>query len=142
MIVGNIVALINADVRLLDCDDPKNTPGEKLGDYEEEWNRITSGKGGNVDVSALNEVLEREGVLGEAPVDLYARPPFSTITQLMEKEGLSTTDLGEFIRWKAKADNAKKAREAKLKKKTKKTKPTVKTNWLLERKKKIPSGDL
>jgi hypothetical protein len=33
----------------------------------------------------------------------------------MEKEGLSTTDLGEFLRWKAKNDNAKKARVAKAK---------------------------
>jgi hypothetical protein len=38
------------------------------------------------------------------------------IVRLMEKQGLSTTDLGVFLRWKAKADNMKAARAAKAKK--------------------------
>jgi hypothetical protein len=36
----------------------------------------------------------------------------------MEREGLTTTDLREFLRWKAKNDNVTKARDAKAKKRT------------------------
>jgi hypothetical protein len=46
-------------------------------------------------------------------VGLYSKPPFTTIARLMEKEGLSTTDLGAFLRWKAKDDNMKVARAEK-----------------------------
>lgn len=107
------VALINADAKLLDVDDPGMTPGEKLEAYTEEWNRILSGKSGIVDASELQEVMEREGQRGFRSVELYARPPFSTISRLMEKAGLSTTDVQVFLRWKAKNDNTEKARAAK-----------------------------
>lgn len=136
-----MVALINADVKSLDCDDSTLTPGEKLGDYEEEWNRILSGEDGNASPADLQEVLEREGALGERPVELYTKPPFSIISRLMMKEGLSTTDVQVFLRWKAKDDNMKKAREAKLKKRPKKTAPAVKGGWLLKRKKKQSLGN-
>jgi hypothetical protein len=136
-----MVALINADVKTLDCDDDTLTPEEKLGNYEEEWNLILKGEDGNASPADLQEVLEREGRYGNIPSELYTKPPFSLITGLMNKHGLATTDVQTFLRWKAKDDNMRKAREAKLKKRPKKTIPGIKGAWLLERKQKQPSGN-
>jgi len=109
-------AMLKADVKLLDCMDKTLSYEELVEDYAEEWDGILSGNDAGADPSELKEVLEREGELGYRPVELYSKPPFTTITRLMQKAGLSTTDLGVFLRWKAKADNVKKARAAKAKK--------------------------
>ena len=128
-----MIALINADVKLLDCIDSTHTPGEKLGDYEEEWNRIMGGEKGGATAADLLEVMEREGGHGFRPAEQYARPPFSTIARLMEKEGLSTTDLGVFLRWKAKADNMTTARKAKERKRPVSKPPQTILNWKAKR---------
>jgi hypothetical protein len=104
-----------------------------------------SGKSTVIDPSELAEVLEREGQLGYRPVELYSKHPFTTIVRLMEKEGLSTTDLGAFTRWKAKDDNMKEARASKAKKrrKSKKAEPTAKMQSFFEfKKRKQPIGEL
>ena len=111
----SLVALLNADVKQLEVDDSEATPGEKLVCYAEAWNEILSGKDGNADAGELQEVLEREGQLGSRPTEQYAKPPVSTISRLMEKAGLTTTDVQSFLRWKAKNENTKKARAAKVK---------------------------
>ncbi|MCX6952536.1 MAG: hypothetical protein NTV51_10290 [Verrucomicrobia bacterium] len=110
------MALINADLWFLDRNDLTMTPGEKLNLYTEAWNEILSGKSRVADVADLQEVLEREGQLGFRPAEQYARPPFTAISRLMEKEGLTTTDVQVFLRWKAKNENTEKARAAKAKK--------------------------
>jgi len=76
----------------------------------------------------LNEVLEREGAYWDRPVDLYSRPPFSKIARIMEEEGLSTTDVRVFLKWKTKNEFVTKAIAAKAKKrkKAKKVDPTAK----------------
>jgi hypothetical protein len=106
--------MLNADIRILDCDDNTLTYEERVGLFENEWNEILSGKSSVADLKQLEEVLEREGLLGFRPIELYSKRPFTTITRLMQREGLSTTDLGVFLRWKAKNDNMTKARIAKL----------------------------
>jgi len=107
----SLVALINADVKLLDVDDSTLTPGEKLANYEEAWDLILTKRDGNASVADLQEVLEREGELGYVPTELYAKPPFSLIAKLMDKHELSTTEVGVFLKWLS----LKKARAAKKK---------------------------
>lgn len=133
--------MLNADIKILDCEDKTLCYEELVEDYKEAWNEcLTKGSGG-AEPAELQEVLVREGAFGDRPVALYTKPPFSLITGLMKKHGLATTDVQGFLRWKAKDDNLKKAREAKLKKRPKKTIPAVKGAWLLERKKKQPLGN-
>ncbi len=133
----SMVALINADVKLLDVDDSTLTPGEKLADYEEAWDLILTKKDGNASVADLQKVLEREGELGYVPTELYAKPPFSLIAKLMDKHGLSTTEIGVFLKWRAKDTNLKKARAAK-KKPAKKPKQKTFINKFLEAKRGKP----
>jgi hypothetical protein len=129
--------MLKEDIRQLDCDDSTMTYEERLELYKEEWNEVLSGKSTVTDASELADVLEREGELGHRPVDLYTKPPFSTIARIMKKEGLSTTDVGGFLRWKAKADNMKAARAAKATKrsKTKKDDPAARARRFFEFKK-------
>ena len=112
-------AMLNADVRFLDCDDDTLAYVEMLGFCEQKWNATSKGEHTNVSVVDLQEGLEREYELGYHPADLYTKQTFTTIIRLMEKEGLSTTDLSVFLRWKAKADSVGKARGAKAKKRRK-----------------------
>jgi hypothetical protein len=126
--------MLNNDMKFIGADiDLTLTYEERVHDYEETWNRILNGKGGNAAAADLLEVIECEGQLGFRPAEQYARPPFSTIARLMKKEGLSTTDLGGFLRWKAKADNMEAARKAKKRKRAV-TKPTQTIlNWTTKR---------
>ena len=133
----SLLALIYADVKLLDVDDSTLTPGEKLGNYEEAWDLILKTGDGNASVADLQQVLEREGELGYVPIELYAKPPFSLIAKLMDKHGLSTTDIGVFLKWTAKNANIKKARAAK-KKPAKKPNQKVFINKFLEAKRGKP----
>ena len=112
-------AFINADLRLMDRDDTTMTPGEKLGIYTEAWNEIESGKKGNVDLADLQEVIEREGF---TPQSQYSQGPFLAISRIMEKHGLSTTVVRQFVAWKAKNANATKARLAKVPKESRSAK--------------------
>src|SRR5471030_837598 len=73
-------AMLNADIKLLDCGDDTLTYEELVENYAEHWDRILDGKEGNVSSADIQEVLEREGELGERPVELYSKPPFSTIS--------------------------------------------------------------
>jgi hypothetical protein len=119
-------AMLTKDMKFVGADiDTTHTYLERIHTYEESWNGVLSGKNKNADAGDLQEVMEREGLHGFRSVGLYAKPPFTTITRLMEREGLTTTDLREFLRWKAKNDNVTKARDAKAKKrnKTKKVDP-------------------
>jgi hypothetical protein len=95
-----------------------------------------------VTVTDLEEVLIREGQLGYVPADLYSKPPFSTISRLMEKNGLTTTVVREFLNWTAKKENVRKARDAKVNMKQKSGKKPAKGDWFLERRKKQPVGEL
>ena len=133
------VAFINADVKLMDRDDPKMTPGEKLGLYTEAWNEILSGKQGNVSVADLQEVLEREGLLGIRPQEEYSQGGFKAIARSMEKFKLTPNDVREFLKWTAKNENAKKARAKKLKSK-KVTQEEIKKMNIVERKKFFDEG--
>ena len=136
-------AMLTADMKFVGADiDSEMTYMERVHTYEESWDEVLSGKNKNADPTDLLGVMDREGLAGERPVKQYAKPPFSTITRLMEKEGLSTTDLGKFIRWKAKADNVKAARKAKLLKKSKQAKSKVKVPAFLRGKMKQLLGEL
>src|SRR5208283_3399293 len=116
-------AMLTGDMKFVGADIDKTlTYMERIHTYEESWKGVLIGKNRNADPADLQEVMEREGQLGYRPVELYSRRPFTTITRLMQKEGLSTTDLGVFLKWKAKNDNVAKARDAKAKKRKKKTK--------------------
>jgi hypothetical protein len=126
-----LISTWSADVKLLDVNESKLTPGEKLENYEEAWNEILAGKDGNVDVAGLQEVLEREGELGYVPTELYAREPFRSIARLMDKHQLSTTEVGVFLNWRAKKANLKKARAAKKKPKKKPDPKTFINKFLL-----------
>ena len=110
-------AMLTADMKFVAADiDTTHTYAERVHTFEAKGDKTLRGKSGHADPVGLKEVLEREGALGYRPVELYSKRPFTTITRLMEKEGLSTTALGEFLKWKAKAENVKKARAAKAKK--------------------------
>lgn len=112
----SLITLINADVHLMDCDDSKLTPGEKLELYTEAWNGILNGQQGNVDISDLQEVLEREGQLGFRPQEEYSQEGFKAIARCMKEYGLAPNEVRRFLEWKAKSENAKKARTKKKKK--------------------------
>jgi len=112
-------AMLKVDVRILDCDDKKMCYEEKVGLYEDEWNDVLAGKSTVVSVTELEEVLQRDGVYENSPAELYSKPPFTQFARLMKKEGLSTTDLDAYLKWKAKDDNLKKARAAKATKRKK-----------------------
>jgi hypothetical protein len=130
--------MLNADMKFIDADiDSEISYQERVHTYEHKWNVTISGKPGNADPADLAEVLQREGRLGFRPSEQYARPPFSTVARLMEKEGLSTTDLGEFLRWKAKHDNLTKARKAKKRKRPVSKPPTTVLNWKMKRTRKV-----
>lgn len=109
----SLVALINADTKLLDVDDATLTPGEKLGIYEEAWNRILSGTKGNVDIGDLSVVMEREALAGFRPKVEYANAGFRSIAKAMKKHGITGADVRAFLKWTAKNENLKKARDAK-----------------------------
>lgn len=96
------------------------TPGEKLHLYAEAWREIERGKKGNVDLSDLAEVMEREAKLGFRPQEQYSHAGFKAISRSMTKYGLLPNDVRKFLEWKAKNENAKKARASKPLKKVKK----------------------
>jgi hypothetical protein len=137
--------MLTKDMKFIGADiDETLTYEERVHGYEEEWNAILNAKDGNADPSDLQKVMEREGSLGFRPVDLYSRRPFTTIIRLMEREGLSTTDLGVFLRWKAKNDNVTKARYAKSRKRkrTKKVDPKERfRSFLVSRRKGRPVAE-
>lgn len=136
----SLVAFINADLRLMDRDDPTMTPGEKLGLYAEAWNEIERGEKGNVDVADLREVMEREGLLGFHPKEEYAKGGFKAIARCMEKYGLAPNDVREFLKWSAKNANVKRARSKKKKKVKKITEEQFKKMGIIERQKFKDSG--
>lgn len=136
---ASLRAFINADLKLMDRDDPTMTPGEKLGIYTEAWNEILSGNQGSVDVANLQEVLEREGILGIRPQVEYSQGGFKAIARSMEKFKLTPNDVREFLNWTAKNENAKKAR-AKKKKSKKATQGEIKKMNIVEKKKLFDEG--
>jgi len=136
---ASLRAFINADLRLMDRDDATMTPEEKLGLYTEVWNEILSGKQGNVSVADLQEVLEREGLLGFRPQVEYSQGGFKAIARSMEKFKLTPNDVREFLNWTAKNENAKKAR-ANKKNSKKATQEEIKNMNIVERKKFFDEG--
>lgn len=124
----------------MDCDDSTLTPSEKLGLYAEAWDGILNGQQGNVDVSDLKEVLEREGQLGFRPQVEYSRGGFKAIARSMEKYGLAPNDVREFLKWSAKNANVKKARTYKKKKVKKITEEQFKKMNVIEKAKFKKSG--
>ncbi len=136
--------MLTKDMKFLDADiDKTHRYGERLSNYEVAWNSSLKNNADFSIVAEMEDVLTREGQLGFVPSQLYAKPPFSSIARLMDKNGLSNADIREFLTWSAKNENVKKARDAKAKKAKKalkKSKPMVK--WFMERKRRDYSGEL
>lgn len=131
--------MLTKDMKFIDADiDKETTYMERVHTYEESWNAVLSGHNRNADVTDLEGVLIREGQLGYVPAELYSKPPFSTMSRLMEKNGLTTTVVREFLNWTAKRENVRKARAAQVKKKGKQGKKRTKGN---KQKKKQNWGD-
>ena len=104
---------LKADMRLLDAEfDPKACYEERVGTYEEAWNAILGGKKGNATVAELGEVLEREGRLNNV-ADTFTREPFATFDRLIAKHDIPHDAIREFLKWRAKQENARKARKVK-----------------------------
>jgi hypothetical protein len=72
-----------------------------------------SGDKGNATPADLFEVIERELADGFWPKEQYAKEPFRSIARLMDKHNVGTTELGVFLKWRARNANLKKARDAK-----------------------------
>lgn|ERR1035437_1471358 len=115
-------AMLRADMRCLAADwDSTLTYQERVHGYEDAWNATMSGDKRNASPAELAEVIERELADGFWPTGQYAKEPFRSIARLMDKHGLSTTEVGVFLKWTAKNANLKKARTAKKK-------PALKSN--------------
>src|ERR1017187_4941891 len=115
-------AMLNADMKFLEADiDKKMTYMERVDDYEVAWNAALGKDADPTTTGAIQEVLEREGKFGN-PQDEYSQGGFKAISRCMNKYGLSTTVVADFLRWKAKSENATKARTGIKKKETKEEK--------------------
>lgn len=106
--------MLTADMKFIGADiDTTHCYQERVHGYEEKWNAIMAGKKGNASPADLGELMERELTAGFRPREHYAKEPFRSITRLMDKHELSTTELGAFLKWRVKDDNLKAARAAK-----------------------------
>jgi len=109
--------MLRRDMNLLGADiDSTHVDTEKIGVYEERWKAIMDGDGCASQIAAMGSAIEKESSEGFRPKNQYSQEPYKTITRIMTKHNLSTTDVGEFLKWSAKDVNLKKAREAKAKK--------------------------
>lgn len=115
--------LLKTDMQFIDADIEKGMKYEELiGNYRETWDAIMRGADEGASPADLAKALEREALAGYRPNEQYSKPPFSSIVRLMKKHELSTTDLGVFLKWKAKDDNLKAARAATATKRKKSSK--------------------
>jgi hypothetical protein len=107
--------MLNADLVSVDLDDDTLTYSERVELYSDAWDSILKKGDGNALVAELTEVIERELAAGFWPKEQYAKEPFRSIARLMDKHSVGTTELGVFLKWRAKNANLTKARAAKKK---------------------------
>lgn len=106
--------MLTADMKFIGADiDPNLTYMERIETYEEEWNAIMAGHMGNVSPTDLCEVFERENAKGFTPKARFSEEPFLKIGRLMDKHELTTAEVREFLKWRAKDQNLTKARKTK-----------------------------
>lgn len=106
-------AMLTADMKLIGADiDSKACYAERVHDYDEAWNAIQGDPKEVVLLSAIADVLEREGWHGDAE-EVFTTEPFRTFDRLIAKHDISHDMVREFLKWRAKQENAKKARKVK-----------------------------
>ena len=106
-------AMLTADMRFIGADiDSKMSYMERVGTYEERWDEVMADPKEHVLLAAIADVLDREGWSGDAE-EVFTKEPFRTFDRLIAKHDISHDMVREFLKWRAKQENAKKARKVK-----------------------------
>lgn len=120
---GMYRALFNSDMKRIEADDDLTLNyEERLTIYEEAWAKAQSDPNGAGILGEMEAACIREKREGFTPQSQYSQGPFLAISRIMEKHGLSTTVVRQFVAWKAKNANATKARLAKVPKESRSAK--------------------
>lgn len=108
--------MLRLDMTLLEVeDDPKLTYEEKIGLYEDRWNKICANpREGRMNL--IGECLQAEALKGYSPHEHFKHPPYTKIASLMKRHDLSPANVREYLAWKAKTEALKMARKNKVRK--------------------------